>query len=148
MGKFARDIEEWVEKTGISADVVLQKLSLDALAGVQLRSPVDQGRFRGSHRLSINSVDGSVAPAPPKDAVGERSIGKPLTGAEVGEGISKSGRIRFGDTIHITNSLPYAQFLENGGSALNNHAPDGIYGATFHELMSKVDAAIRSARKS
>lgn len=134
MASFSANITAWVSKTMLSADVVIQKLALDALTGIQGRSPVDTGRFRASTRLSINTVDLTVEPPgdgiPPPDLSGE------------------AAKVRFGNTVHITNSLPYAKPLEDGSSAQNGNAPDGIFGATFSELVANLDKAIIAARRS
>lgn len=134
MASFSANITAWALKTMLSADVVIQKLTLDAITGIQNRSPVDEGRFRASHRISVNKVDSSVEP---KDFSGPAPD---LT--------SESLAVRFGDTVHITNSLAYAKPLEDGSSKQTNNAPDGIYGATFAELTANLDKAITAARRS
>ena len=144
MAEFAADITNWVRKTKLSGAVVMRKLGLDAYRGIMLRSPVDTGRFRASHRIGINQVDTTVEPE--SKTKSKRGIGERLNSDEFRRASSKLSGIGWGVTIHITNSLPYAQKLENGSSAQNSNQPDGIYGATFAELRANLEAAIRAAR--
>jgi len=137
---FSADITRWVNKTQLSAHVVLRKVGFDALSGVMKRSPVRTGRFRASNRVGLNGPDLTVEP--PRTLV----IGNAPFSGQLGAGGDLLKRVKYGDTIHITNNLHYARFLENGGSRQTNNAPDGIYGATAHELRSRLIQLIRAAR--
>jgi len=149
MTSFKADISKWVMLTKLSGSVVMRKLGFDAYKGVLMRAPVRTGRFRASNRIGLNKVDTSVEPPPPKDApiVADR-YGTEPTQAEMARGASELVKANWGDTIHITNSLPYAKRLEDGYSGQNSHMPDGIYGATFSELRANLQAAIRAATKA
>tara|TARA_R100001460_G_scaffold27881_11_gene55958 strand:+ start:4754 stop:5197 length:444 start_codon:yes stop_codon:yes gene_type:complete len=147
MTTFSEDISAWIQKTQLSADTVLRKLAFDAVAGIIGRSPVDTGRFRASHRVSVNTVDTSVEPKR-ENASSAAGSPRPVSQSDTSRIQGKLSRAKFGDTIHITNSLPYAKPLEDGSSAQNNNQPDGIYGATFAELAAKLDSVLRSSRRS
>lgn len=136
---FSRDIDSWINATRLSRDVVLRKTGLDMMTGVAFRSPVKTGRFRASHRLSVNKVDASVEP----------DVGGPVDvslGGILSDAATTLASAKWGDTIHLTNNLPYARPLENGSSAQTNYEPDGIYGATFQETASKLARIIRENR--
>lgn len=153
---FARNITRFVEKTGISADQVLRKLGIDAYYGVLLRSPVDTGRYRASHRLSVNRIDPSVEPDRKQKAGGlfssfgvsssERvTPGSPPTAEEQARALTALAGVRFGSTIYITNNLPYAIPLENGHS---KQAANGVYSQAFNELVRKFGDAVRTVTRS
>lgn len=127
---FAADISAFVEKTKVKADLVLQKVALDMLAGVITRSPVDTGFFRANWRVGINHVDLSG----PTD----NPAGTPFTTSGAGE--ASILQARFGDVIFITNNTVYALALENGHSG---QAPQGVMRITFEDVTARLDATIR-----
>lgn len=145
MTSFAADISAFCKETKLSGATVMRKLGLEAYRGILLRSPVDTGRFRASHRISLNRIDTTVEP--------ERTLGAKFTigaepgGSELAQALSTLGSCTWGDTIHITNNLPYAKKLEDGHSKQNNHQVDGIYGATFAELSANLQRAIEAAKR-
>ena len=142
---FSADITGWCNKTELKGGVVLRKVGLEGYVGIMFRSPVKHGRFRASHRIGINKVDGSVEPPPqPNAPVISQIAGTPPSGKEMAYAVGQLSKVKWGDTIHITNNLPYAKKLEGGSSAQTNHRPDGIYGATFQELAAKIEATIKS----
>lgn len=144
---FARSITTFVEKTGVRADQVLRKLGLDAFQGVLLKSPVDTGRFRASWRITINRVDLSTIPPPdaPTMSVAEakdayRVLLAGAQSAQQAAAVIEVGKAVFGDSINITNNLPYAEKLEDGWSG---QAPQGVLKLTFQEIVSEFDAVVR-----
>ena len=143
---FSRDITDWVRRTKLSADRVVRKFGLDAIVGVLGRSPVKTGRFRASNRVGINRIDPSVEPV--RDEIIGSSPVPGTAGLEFEIARRTLAQAKFGDTLHITNNLSYGRDLENGSSRQTNNQPDGIYGATFSELVANADASIRSARSS
>ena len=144
MANFAADITAWSQKVGLTGRTVMFKLAISALSGVIKRSPVKTGRFRASHRLSLNVSDKSFEPERAEPAGPAAFAG--ATSGELSKGRGTMAAMQWGDTIIISNNLPYARFLENGGSRQNNRQPDGIYGATFAELRAKLQSFIASAR--
>jgi len=146
MSTFSADIELWIRKTEIKGATVLKKLAFDAYAGILMRSPVKTGRFRASHRIGINRANLTVHP--PVYEVGKVVTpphGASPDGGEMGYASTSLAAVKWGDTIHITNNLHYARALENGYSRQTGGIPDGIYGATFAELVAKVQAAVAKA---
>lgn len=76
-----------------------RRLALEALRRVVFRTPVDTGRARSNWQLSVGSPAG-----------GEASGGDPIS-----EGLSRLAGLRFGQTIWLTNNVPYILVLEEGG---------------------------------
>ena len=148
MTKFTRDISDWIERTKLSGRDVMLKLGLDAHRGILLRSPVDSGRFRASNRISLNRVDATVFPELDKGEKTGAEYRDAPSGHEVSGTATALSAVKWTDTIHLTNNLPYARPLENGSSAQNGNQVDGIYGATFAELSANLAAAVASAKKT
>lgn len=140
-GSFTTDIASFVAKTGISGSQVMRKLGFLALSGVIVRSPVDTGRFRASNRMGINRPNLSVVP--PRE--GQSVAAGEATGPELQSALTKIASVRWGDSIHITNNLPYAISLERGHSG---QAPRGIYGLTFQELIANFNATVASVKQA
>ncbi|WP_353168664.1 hypothetical protein [Acinetobacter sp.] len=102
----------------------LKKISAEMLQGIIVRSPVDQGAFRGNHKVSVNNPD-TTSDKNLKDTQGNKTL---LSESE------KLKQLKLGDMVYIQNNLPYALRLENGHS---QQAPLGIYGLTFLSVSSK-----------
>ena len=145
MGVFVQDIEEFVRKTNVGPDLVLRKIGIDALRNCLFHSPVDTGRFRGNWRLGVNRVDLTV------DEDGGASAGaRPNSDAqdsEIAEGLSEIATAEFGDQISVTNNLPYAAFLEDGGSD-QFPGPDAVLGAAFDVTASTFREVVEAVRKA
>lgn len=136
---FAQDIEAFTRVTQIHADFVLRRLTFEALFGLMWRSPVDTGRFRASWRVGVNKIDDSVeARRADKDSSPQGSVPQ----ANLERENTKAASARFGDTIHITNSLPYADALEKGHSKQH---PTGVLNDTFQELSLNLKFAVMEA---
>lgn len=136
---FQADITRFIERTGLRADQVLRKLGLDAFYGILKRSPVDTGRYRGNHRISINTVDERASVLTVSDAGPD----DPPTGQEQAYATQQILKAKFGDAIIITNNLAYAVPLEDGHSG---QAPNGVYSQTFEELVRNVGKAVQTIR--
>ena len=104
------------------ADTLTKKITGEMLQQVVVRSPVDSGAFRQNHRVSIGSVDKSFD----VNDTGNDALSKGIRTIQAGGGLGK--------IVYISNSLPYAEKLENGYS---QQAPQGIYSLSFLSVVSK-----------
>ena len=77
---------------------------IDALGGVVMQSPVDEGSFRASHRVSINQQDMTFNESE-KDKNGTSTINK-------GEAVIS--RLVPYSTVYIQTNAPYATAIEFG----------------------------------
>lgn len=140
---FSTDIEKFVRKTGISGSQVMRKLGFEALSGVIQRSPVDTGRFRASNRIAINHANLSVEGEGGSDSLASG----PAEGAEIAKAVGALRSLKWGDSVHISNNLPYAQALEDGSSK-QAPGPLAIYGLTFQELLETFHLTVASVLRS
>lgn len=104
------------------ADDLTKKITGEMLQQVITRSPVDTGAFRQNHRVSVGNVDKSFDVSD----TGNDALSKGIRTIQSGGGIGK--------IVYISNSLPYAERLENGWSG---QAPQGVYSLSFLSVVSK-----------
>lgn len=145
---FSANVRAFARRTRLRQSVVLQVLSLNALELLMAYSPVDTGRFRASWRLAIGTPDLSVAPPQPRSEPKEPGSFAPVTYPNAFE-LFPQGRldaIEWGQTIYITNNLPYAQPLEDGWSR-QRPSPPGILRAAASELVESIEVAIMRAKE-
>jgi hypothetical protein len=99
---------------------VTQKIALEALSKVVMRSPVDTGRFRANWNVSFGAPN--LAISEKKDKPGTETIAR---GQSLIDSLDRLNQ------VWISNNLPYANRLENGWS---RQAPAGMVALTFAEL--------------
>lgn len=147
--KFKSDFAKFVAKAGANADEVVKVTALNLMREVDLRSPVDEGRFRGNNNFAVKKIDSAEKP---EDASGGQAIGRAAQALQ---------SFVMGDDIYITNSLPYARVIEygeygvppgsaNGPNTVNGFsikAPQGVYGVTAMSFQNYISASVRKLRK-
>lgn len=108
-------------------------------------SPVASGRFASSVRVSINSIDTSTAPRDPRyrypsgkgpRQLPPRTIRNTQTAAKVAA-LLRTWKL--GDTIYISNSVPYVRKIEVGGHSWQ--APDGVFEPVARKIVAKFQNA-------
>jgi hypothetical protein len=106
-------------------------------------SPVLTGRYYTSHRISFGTLDTTVSPEAP-----EGTVYPELGFFNVDDFVD---RFTLGQTVYISNALPYAIDLEEGYSQFK--APQGIYGVSlssaeaYYVSQGVNKASARAARK-
>lgn len=130
MSNFALDLRKFAKKAGNNAESAIRKIILSVDYGVIDISPRDKGRFANNWNVSINSIDKSTTEETDKSG-------------ELAKARAKSVMLSFklGDTAYISNSLPYAQRLEDGYS---KQAPAGMVKVTLVQYQSFVKKAVKS----
>lgn len=102
---------------------VTQKIALQGLTGLVMKTPVDLGGARANWQVTIGEpADGEIDDTDPS---GQPTIAK---GTTVTLTVPPFG------VVWITNNLPYIEALENGHS---QQAPQGMLGTTLTELESQ-----------
>lgn len=147
--KFKKDFAKLVANAGTNADAVVRTVALDLMKEIDLRSPVDEGRFRGNNNFAVKKID--TADYPP-DSSGSSALRRASVALE---------KFVMGDVINITNSLPYARVIEygefgkppgsaNGGKTVNgfsSQAAQGVYGVTAMSFRAYFSATVRKLPK-
>ena len=119
---FLGDIKRFNKKAEEAAEKIFRGTSLSLFSKVIMRTPVDTGRLRGNWSAGINNPgDGNYQ--------------------------SVVARARLGDSLFLTNNLPYAGVIEMG--RVNNkgsyQAPKGMVRVTISEFKQVVRAQARKA---
>jgi len=106
-----------------NADDHLKKIVGDTLQQVIVRSPVMDGEFRASHKVTLAS---------PQTAYEK---GFDLSGnTTLEEGLKIASTAKIGGLVYIQTLSPYGDKLENGHS---QQAPNGVYVLSFQLIASK-----------
>lgn len=141
---FALDLKKFADKTDARVNALVRKIVIDVGTSVVLKSPVGDakywkspapkgyvgGRFRANWQYGLGAMD--LTTSEKIDASGAATIS-----AIVG----KVGDTPAGQVHYLTNSLPYADRLENGWS---RQAPNGMVNLTVLEFQPIVDAAAKA----
>jgi hypothetical protein len=116
----AMDIRAFAEKAGKNANQKVQKICLDLVSGIVLKTPVDTGRARANWQTSIgNPLNSTIETTDPGG-------GKTISAA-----ISDTSKAS-GNIFWITNNLPYIYRLEYEG--WSKQAPRGMARLTIEEV--------------
>ena len=106
-----------------NADDHLKKIVGETLQRVVVLSPVQDGEFRASHKVTIDA---------PQNAYEK---GFDLSGgATLAEGLKVASTAKIGGLVYIQSLSPYGTRLENGWS---QQAPNGVYALSFQSVVSK-----------
>lgn len=126
---FAADLNRLCAKAGDKAEQVVRKTAIELQGGMIERSPVDTGRFKSNWQAGVGAINRATGDAPGSDAKGRTALAiatwKP------------------GQTIYLTNNLPYANRLENGYS---KQSPAGMVRLTVQEYGEYLKKAARSIK--
>lgn len=129
---FAENLSKLCERAGDKAELVVRRAALELQSGMIEKSPVDTGRFKGNFQCGVGAMNTSTSDA--ADKSGQGAVGRT---AAVLEGWKP------GQTIWLTNSLPYARRLENGWS---QQAPAGMVRLTVQAYSEAVRKAAESVK--
>lgn len=139
--QFRRDYAAIIKKAGERAEMVVRASASAIGASLVERSPVGDpsmwkgpapagyvgGRFKNNWQYGVGGINADTSSSP--DVSGAGSIGRINAGVHTWHA---------GQTIFITQSLPYARPLEYGHSS---QAPSGMVRLTVLEFQSKVRQA-------
>lgn len=118
--QFRIELNEYADEIDEVILLIMQKLALEGLSRVVLRSPVDTGRFRGNWTVTVGQP--TLATSEALDKSGQDTINR---GSAIIQSVSE---LR---PIYLQNNLPYGPRLEGGWS---KQAPAGMMGLTFADL--------------
>ena len=106
-----------------NADDHLKKIVGETLQQVIVRSPVMDGEFRASHKVTLDR---------PQNAYEK---GFDLSGsATLAKGLKVASTAKIGGLVYIQSLSPYGTRLENGWSM---QAPNGVFALAFQSVASK-----------
>ena len=124
---FKAGFQRLLAKVGDRAEKTVRVFALQIGTELIRRSPVDTGRFRGNWQIGFNNIEYST------DSANDQSGGIAMDRL-----LARLASWKAGQTINITNSLPYAQRLEYGWS---QQAPQGMVRLTVMNFKNYVRGA-------
>ena len=95
----------------------------ETLQQVIVRSPVMDGEFRASHKVTLDSPDNAYQKN--YDESGSETLN---------HGLKVAASAKFGGLVYIQSNSPYGIRLENGHS---QQAPNGVYALSFQYVCEK-----------
>ena len=128
--EFAVDLKKFGEVTEDQATTIFRKIAIDLDSRIVLGTPVDQGRARGNWFPSLNS---------PSNAVDQNAFDK-SGGKAIADLTSKASSAKLGDTLWMTNNLPYILPLENGSS---KQAAEGMVDVNLNAVAAQYGGVIK-----
>jgi hypothetical protein len=129
---FAENLNKLCERAGDKAALVVRRAALELQSGMIEKSPVDTGRFKGNWACGIGGINTDTSQPPDKS--GQGALGRTAVALE---------GWRPGQTIWLTQSLPYARRLENGWS---QQAPSGMVRLTVQAYSDAARKAVESIK--
>lgn len=112
-------------------------VSIQALSDLQVMSPVDSGRFRAGHVLTMDQESSFV---PPPKAIGGGAnpdyAGIARKNLENAQGMLGGIVAKDRFVVYITNNVEYGQFIENGSYSKDPNAPKALY-ATVRDMTER-----------
>lgn len=133
LGTFELDIARFVVKAKGNFDVVFRKISLDLFKRVVIKTPVDEGRARGSWSVAIGAIPANEVHA--NDKTGTVTMAR-VAAAVLG--------LKAGDIIYMVSNLEYIRPLEYGHS---KQAPNGMVRLSVAEFPHVVRKAVADLPK-
>ena len=124
MTTFALDLSKAIEAAKENAGLVIKKATFELFRSVIEKSPVDTGRFRANWNVAVGSPDLSTNKETDDSPRGEPSVQNMQKVVLNSKFIDQS--------IFLTNSLPYANRLEEGWS--EQQAPNGMVRISIAEF--------------
>ena len=129
---FAANLNKLCERAKDKAHVVVRKTAFE-LQGMMIdMSPVDTGRFRGNWQVGLGAINQSTSAA--LDPSGEATKGRAQAALQ---------GWKPGQTIYLSNSLPYALRLERGWS---QQAPSGVVRLTVQRYGDALAEAVKGLK--
>jgi hypothetical protein len=129
---FKRNFAALLVRAGSKAELVVRKVAIELQSSMALKSPVDTGRFRGNWQCGIGGINTDTGSG--EDKSGSAAVERTTTALAAWKP---------GQTIWLTNSLPYSRRLEHGWS---QQAPQGMVKTTVVEYgqhLRRVVGALR-----
>ena len=135
-GSFEDQLRAFQVKTNRKLTQVGRKVALELFKRVIYKTPVDKGRARANWQVTIGTT-----------ASGTVEIDDRNGGATMSKATAASAGFKAGDTIYLTNNLPYIMKLEEGGypdgpktvGGFSRQAPAGMVGLTVQEFAQVVN---------
>lgn len=144
---FEADIGKFAKLLELRVNTVIQRLALDMMGRIILRTPVDTGRARSSWDMSIGAPSEWVPPERegkgPKTVPGQTFTMSANAGASVNpKAFATAKDITATQPVFIVSNLDYIEALENGHS---KQAPVGMVVISLAEVEAEIELLLEKA---
>ena len=130
---FKADFAKLLQKAGDKVAILIQKTCLELQTSMVEMAPVDSGRFKNNWQVGLGSINTDTSAPPDKSGTGSISRAK-----------AALVNWKAGETIYLTNSLPYAYRLEYEG--WSKQAPSGFVRLTVQNYAQALKKAVESIK--
>lgn len=139
--EFESSLKKDVERFHSKKIKLVKTIAINGLSGLQISSPVDTGRFRSGHDLTVNEPS---AFNPQKSLPNE--VYTQMAKEALMEAGHKLDQLPKGFlnkiVIFITNNVEYGQFIEDGSYSKDPNAPQKLYAKMAETFKVKIDEEI------
>lgn len=137
---FSTDLRKFALATNRTMDETVRATVLELAVRVDMKSPVDTGKFRGNWQIGEGRPDTRTDSPVDKQPLGS------LPSAEVfARWQDQMEGVYAGSLVFITNSLPYARRLEYEG--WSKQAPAGMVRVTLLEYGQIIRKVLEAVKK-
>ena len=147
-GDFTAQIRAFGNKTKLKGRQIMYDVAISMWTNLHKNTMVWSGRFRASHRIAVNSVDGSMEPHTDGVVPGYLPIigsFQPPSSEEMQRARTALNSLAWWDKINITNNLEYGPKIEEQGTKQNDFARNAIFGDAFTVTRDKVLEIVSAA---
>ncbi len=148
-----RNIQDKIGEFSKAKSQVAKGVAIQCLADLQQESPVDYGRYRAAHTLTImepsSFIPSQVTEQERQGHTQGEALGKfnTLAQQQIKDASDKLGEIevQHGLKIFIVNNTDYAQYIEDGSYTDKPNAPQQVYGtvaARYDRILSQEIAKV------
>ena len=152
LNDFDKQARRAEQKVVLQAKEAITAVALDAYHSLQAPagggqaggSPVASGRLAGSTRLELNKIDSSYEPEDPNYDYPSAEVHKysqanlpvrTIANRPISRIAAKLRTFKLGDTIYISNSVPYIRRVEIWRHSWQT--PDGIFEVTIRAVVAR-----------
>ena len=121
-------VNEFLRLPGKRANWVKKMAAISLYDGLSRKAPVLTGRYRWGFNCSVNGLDYSVPDPAPKEYAKSKQV---YYNFDADRAVKTFMSVTLSDDVAVSNSLPYAEALENGHS---RQAPNGVFRVTVPEV--------------
>ena len=121
-------VRAFLQLPGKRTSELKRTLAIMACDRLTRQAPVLTGRYRWGFNCSINGIDYTVPPPAPPEYAKTKQV---YYNFDAERAIKAFMSVNSEDDVVISNSVPYAEALENGHS---KQAPNGIFRVVIPEL--------------
>lgn len=140
---FKANFAKLLAKAGDDAQTVVRRAALELQTMMIESSPVDTGRFKGNWQAGLGSVNATTTSPEDKTPLNESDE------ANVDRSRKFLLNFKIGQTIFLSNSMPYARVLEYGranGKPGSLQAPGGMVRLAMQRYGDAVAEAVRAIK--